>query len=187
MLTHYEFKELSLSGVFKITPFQSSDDRGMLIKDYVQEVFEENGIKFEPVENLCIYSKRNVLRGLHFQRMEEQDKLIRCISGLIWAVVVDLRYGSPTFGSWIGEELAHEKELYIPRGFALGTYALQDSILECKCGEKFCPEYDDGICWNDEDLNICWPIEADSGVPIVSAKDKNLQKFKDYAKTLTLI
>ena len=173
MINQYDFTELSLSGVFQITPFSSTDNRGMLVKDYSQKLFKEKGIEFEPVETLCIYSNCNVLRGLHFQRGKGQAKLLRCVSGLIWAVVV-------------GEELTPEKELFVPGGFALGTYALQDSILECKCGEKFYAEYDDGIRWDDGDLNINWPIKINFGELIISDRDKELPSFQHYIKTMIL-
>lgn len=184
MINQYDFTELSLSGVFQITPFSSTDNRGMLVKDYSQKLFKEKGIEFEPVETLCIYSNCNVLRGLHFQRGKGQAKLLRCVSGLIWAVVVDLRSESSTCGKWIGEELTPEKELFVPGGFALGTYALQDSILECKCGEKFYAEYDDGIRWDDKDLSISWPLEYISNKVILSERDRNLQTYHSYLKSI---
>lgn len=186
MINQYDFTELSLSGVFQITPFSSTDNRGRLVKDYSQKLFKEKGIEFEPVETLCIYSNCNVLRGLHFQRGKGQAKLLRCVSGLIWAVAVDLRCESPTCGKWIGEELTPEKELFIPEWFALGTYALRDSILECKCGEKFYAEYDDGIRWDDGELNISWPIKINFGEPIISDRDKGLPSFQHYIKTMIL-
>lgn len=182
MPKQFEFRELSIPGVFLITPFSAVDNRGMFIKDYSQKVFAEKGIKFEPAETLCLYSHSNVLRGLHVQREKGQSKLIRCVTGLIWAVAVDLRYNSSSFGKWIGEELSPGKELFIPQRFALGTYALQDSVLECMCGEPFCEEYDDGIRWDDRDLNISWPIKSDMERPIVSDKDRNLLSFRHYIK-----
>lgn len=179
MVQRFDFTDLSLPGVKLITCFTAEDGRGKTIKDYSYEVFFENGVLFQPMETLYINSKKNVLRGLHFQRVKGQSKLIRCIYGSVWAVIVDINKNSPTLGKWLSLELTSDKcdEIYIPGEFAVGTLALEDAEIVCKCGEKFYAEYSDGIFWNDPKLRITWPI---NDIPILSEKDAALQSFQTY-------
>lgn len=174
-----DFLKTEISGVVLVTPFYSADDRGSVIKDYSEKNFLDNGIEFVPKETLYISSQKKVLRGLHFQRIKGQAKLIRCIIGSIFGVVVDLRLESPTLGRWISYELDQKRreELFIPDGCAFGSLALEDALIVCKCGENYYKEYDDGIKWNDTDLNIRWPIKDNL---IISPKDRKLQSFRSY-------
>ncbi len=173
----YEFKEKSISGVYEIMPFSSSDFRGSGVKEYSEEVFKEHDIHFQPKEILTIRSKKGVLRGLHFQRVKEQAKLIRCISGKLWCAVVDIRSESATFKRWIEVDVNEGKEVYVPAGCAVGTLALQDSLMLCTYNEKYYGEYDDGIRWDDKDIGVKWPLEQIEGSPIISEKDKKLGSF----------
>lgn len=174
----FEFSGIEIPGVVLIKPFITEDDRGSVIKEYSMQILSDKGINFEPLETLNIHSKKNVLRGLHFQRIEWQSKLIHCISGKIWGVIVDLRVGSGAFGKWYAIELDQTLELYIPLGCAFGSLALEDTILNYACGTNFFnADYDDGICWHDPELNIDWPL---SKHVVVSEKDKNLQSFRTY-------
>ncbi len=174
----YRFEEQSISGVYKITPFSASDFRGYGIKDFSEEVFRENGICFQPKEILTFKSKKGVLRGIHFQRTRGQAKLIRCIDGRVWCVVVDIRRESETFGQWVPVDINEGLEVYVPGDCAVGTLALEDSLMLCTCDEKYYGEYDDGIRWDDEEFGIEWPLGRISGVPIMSEKDKRLDSFK---------
>lgn len=182
MIQQFECCELSLAGVMLITPFSYSDNRGEMVKDYSKEFFDMNGIDFQPIETIYIHSRKSVLRGLHFQREKEQPKLVRCISGSIWAAVVDLRVDSPTLGKWLSVELnqMNGKEVFVPGGFAFGTLALEDSFISCKCGEAYYAEYDGGIRWNDPLLDVRWPLDSLENTPIISNKDIQLQSFRDY-------
>lgn len=183
MVRQFCFKKAEFPEVIRIAPFCANDDRGGIVKDYASEIFAENGISFTPIETIYIESRQGVLRGLHFQRVKQQPKLIRCLKGKVWSVVVDIRKESPTFGRWISEELSENNglELFVPYGFAFGTLAMEDSLLSSKCGERFYAEYDDGIRWNDPDVNIRWPYSR-AQEPLVSEKDRTLQTLKEYSE-----
>jgi len=175
----WDFKEVKLGGVRLIRPFIAVDTRGSFFKDYSKEVFEHNGIFHELKEVFTTVSQKGVIRGIHFQRKHGMGKLVRCMSGHIFDVVVDLRKESPTFGQWQGFDLIESNELYIPGCYGHGFLALEPSIVSYKCDEKFYGEYDDGIIWNDLDIAIDWPLEGVGGV-ILSDKDKNLQTLAQF-------
>jgi dTDP-4-dehydrorhamnose 3,5-epimerase len=124
-------------------------------------------------------SKRNVLRGLHYQIFQPQGKLVRVIMGEVFDVAVDIRRTSPTFGTWVGEYLSAEnkRQMWVPPGFAHGFLVLSDAAeFLYKTTDYYAPEYERCICWNDPDLDIRWPINAE---PQISAKDMNGVSFKD--------
>lgn len=184
MVQRFEFKELDLKGAYLITPFYATDDRGGLIKDYNVDTFRENGISHELKEVFYTISKRGVIRAIHFQLIKQQAKLVRCVSGHVYDVIVDLRIGSPTFGQWRGFDLSGENqlELFIPEGFGHGYLVLEDSVVSYKCGEVFYGEGDSGIMYNDADIGIVWPFEKIGGKEklIISEKDKNLMSLQEY-------
>lgn len=180
----WEFKKTEIEGLLEITPFNADDVRGCFTKDYSKEVFEANGITHDLAEVFYTTSHKGVIRALHFQRVKQQAKLVRCIHGHVWDVVVDLRQDSPTFKKWIAFDLIGEKrnEILVPAGCAHGYLVLEDSIVSYKCGEKFYGEYDDGVMWNDPELAVTWPLEKIGGVEklIVADKDKNLNSFARF-------
>lgn len=180
------FNETEISGLIEVTPFNADDLRGCFTKDYSKEVFEANGIRYNLEEVFYTTSYKGVIRALHFQRVKQQPKLVRCISGHVYDVVVDLRKDSSTFRQWKGFDLIGEKhnEILVPEGCAHGYLVLEKSIVSYKCGEKFYGEYDDGIRWDDPDIGVNWPIEKVGGIDkiIVADKDKNLQSFKEFMK-----
>ncbi len=180
----FSFEELSLKGAYLIKPFFSEDNRGGFIKDYSKSVFAINGIDYDLSEVFYTLSKKGVIRALHFQEVNHQPKLVRCISGKVFDVIVDLRPESPTFKQWLGFYLTGENmiELLIPEHFAHGYLVLEDSIVSYKCATPFDGEHDSGIMYNDPELNVKWPFEEIGGEEniIISEKDKNLQSFKDY-------
>ncbi len=184
MITKFDFEETEIPGLIKVTPFNADDVRGCFTKDYSKEVFEANGIQHDLMEVFYTTSYKGVIRALHFQREKQQPKLVRCISGHVYDVVVDLRKDSPTFKKWLGFDLIGTKhnELLVPAGCAHGYLVLEDSIVSYKCSEKFYGEYDDGIMWNDKDIAVEWPLEKIGGESnmIVADKDKNLQTFKEF-------
>lgn len=184
MNTNYKFAEQKISDVYKIIPFSSSDFRGFGIKDFSEEVFEENGICFYPKEILTIRSRKGVLRGLHFQRVKQQAKLIRCISGRLWCAVVDIKRGSSTFGQWASVDINDGAEIYVPGDCAVGTLSLEDSLMLCTYNEKYYSEYDDGIRWDDPDIGVKWPLDQIEGSPIMSEKDSKLGSFSDYLRNV---
>lgn len=189
MLQKFEFIKTDFEGAYLIKPFVSTDSRGAFVKDYSKEVFEANGIKHELAEVFYADNQPGVVRGMHFQRVCQQVKLVRCIKGKIFDVIVDLRPDSPTFLKWQGFYLSEENfdELYVPEYFAHGYLALEPSTVVYKCNQGFRSEYDDGIKFDDPDFSIDWPIDEincegfDSLEKLIrSEKDKNLQSFKEY-------
>lgn len=184
MITKFNFEELDLKGAFKIQPFYATDERGGFVKDYNIDMFKANGIEHELKEVFYTISKKGVIRATHFQLVKQQAKLVRCITGHVYDVIVDLRPDSPTFGQWRGFDLTGENqvELYIPQYFGHGYLVLEDSVVSYKCGEVFYGEGDSGIMYNDSDINILWPFEKIGGIEnmIISEKDKNLMSFKEY-------
>lgn len=184
MVQKFEFQKLQLEGAFKIQPFYATDERGGFVKDYNVEMFKANGIEHELKEVFYTISMRGVIRATHFQLVKQQAKLVRCISGHVYDVIVDLRSDSPTFGKWQGFDLTgdNQVELYIPQNFGHGYLVIEDSIVSYKCGEVFYGEGDSGIMYNDPDINILWPFDKIGGIEnlIISEKDKNLLSLKEY-------
>lgn len=186
MIQKFEFKELDLEGAFEITPFYATDERGSFVKDYNINMFKQHGINHELKEVFYTISRRGVIRAEHFQLVKQQAKLVRCISGHVYDVIVDLRPDSETFGKWQGFDLTgdNQKTLYVPEFFGHGYLVLEDSIVSYKCGEVFYGEGDSGIMYNDPDLGIEWPFEKIGGEDklIISEKDKHLMSLKEYLK-----
>lgn len=186
MIQQFEFKETEIAGVIEVTPFNAEDVRGCFTKDYSKEIFKANGIQHDLAEVFYTTSHKGVIRALHFQRVMEQPKLVRCICGHVYDVVVDLRKNSPTFKKWLGFDLSDQnrRELLVPAGCAHGYLVLEHSVVSYKCSEKFYGEYDDGIMWNDPDIGVEWPLDKIGGVEklILAEKDKNLQTFASLSK-----
>lgn len=172
----FSFQTTKISGLTLITPFCAPDDRGYLSKPFEKSIFETNGIALSPWEELRSFSHKGVLRGLHFQKRHSQDKLVQVLHGAVYDVAVDLREGSETFGQWEGFYLSAENRnlLYIPKGFAHGFLALEeDTLFSYLCGDRYDPESDGGVRWNDPQLAVKWPLEQ-IGQPILSEKDARL-------------
>ncbi len=184
----WNFEKIDLDGAYKITPFFSDDNRGGFIKDYSKEVFEQNGIYHDLKEVFYTISRKGVIRAMHFQRVMQQPKLVRCVSGKIYDVIIDLRKDSPTFKQWRGFYLTGENmiEILVPEGFGHGYLVIENSIVSYKCAEKFYAEYDDGIKYDDKIMGIKWPYEEIGGKNnvILSLKDENLQSFNEYINKL---
>lgn len=186
MIQKFEFEELALEGAYKITPFYASDERGGFVKDYNIDTFRLYGINHVLKEVFYTISKKGVIRAIHFQLGHQQAKLVRCISGHVYDIIVDLRPNSPTFGKWLGFDLTGENqvELYIPEFFGHGYLVIENSIVAYKCGEVFYGEGDSGIMFNDKDIDVDWPFEKIGGIENlnISDKDKNLMTLKEYSK-----
>lgn len=184
MIQKMEFIELDLKGAYIIKPFCATDERGSFIKDYNIEMFRNNGIEHNLKEVFYTVSKKGVIRAIHFQMGKQQAKLVRCISGKVYDVIVDLRPTSETFGQWRAFELTGENmcSLYVPQFFGHGYLVMEDSVVSYKCGEVFYGEGDSGIMYNDKELAVKWPIEQIGGISnlIISEKDKNLMSFSEY-------
>ena len=186
MIQKFAFEELELKSAYLIRPFCSTDNRGCFIKDYNIEDFTKSGIDHILKETFYTVSKKGVIRAIHFQLTKQQAKLVRCISGHIFDIIVDLRPDSPTFGKWKGFELTGDNlfELYIPPFFGHGYLVLEDSVVSYKCAEVFFPEGDSGIIYDDELINVKWPFHLIGGKKnlIISEKDLHLMSFEEYKK-----
>lgn len=186
MIEKFDFQKTELEGAYLIKPFYANDERGGFIKDYNVDTFKANGIEHELKEVFYTISHKGVIRALHFQLVKQQAKLVRCVKGHVYDVIVDLRPNSPTFGKWQGFDLTEDNrlELYIPEYFGHGYLVLEDSIVSYKCGEVFYGDGDSGIMYNDTEIGVDWPFEKIGGIEnlIISEKDKNLMSFDDYKK-----
>ncbi|MBQ5901746.1 MAG: dTDP-4-dehydrorhamnose 3,5-epimerase, partial [Clostridia bacterium] len=184
MIEKFDFQKTELEGAYLIKPFYATDERGGFIKDYNVDTFKANGIDHELKEVFYTISHKGVIRALHFQLVKQQAKLVRCVKGHVYDVIVDLRPNSPTFGKWQGFDLSEDNrlELYIPEYFGHGYLVLEDSIVSYKCGEVFYGDGDSGIMYNDTEIGVDWPFEKIGGIEnlIISEKDKNLMSFKKF-------
>lgn len=188
MIQKFDFKQTSLEGAYLISPFFASDFRGGFLKDYNIETFRDNHIDLQLKEVFYTISKRGVIRAIHFQLDKQQPKLVRCVQGIIYDVIVDLRPESTSYGKWEAFELSAENmlSLYIPPFFGHGYLVIDDSIVSYKCGDVFFPAGDSGIAYNDPKLNISWPFDRIGGINkmIISEKDLHLMSFEDYTNLI---
>jgi dTDP-4-dehydrorhamnose 3,5-epimerase len=184
MIQKFEFQEMDLKGAYLIKPFYATDERGGLIKDYNVDVFESAGIKYNLKETFYTTSKKGVIRAIHFQLEKEQPKLMRCIVGKVFYIIVDLRIESETFGQYRAIMLNADNPTSVlcPAGFGQGYLAIEDSVMSYKAAEVFYPAGDAGIMYNDPVINVEWPFEEIGGVEklIISDKDLHLMSFEDY-------
>lgn len=169
---NFTFTQLKINGVFVIEPKTFGDYRGYFMETYNKKDFNAVGLHYDFVQDNQSSSRKGVLRGLHFQKIHPQTKLVRVLKGEVFDVAVDLRAGSETYGQWIGVLLSEEnkKQLLIPRGFAHGFVVVSDyAEFAYKCDDYYHPEDEGGIIWNDSDVAIQWP---NVGEIILSEKDK---------------
>lgn len=188
MMEQFNFQELELSGAYLIRAFHNEDLRGGFVKDYNRELFQKNGIDYDLKETFYTISKKGVIRAIHFQLIKQQPKLVRCVSGKVFDIIVDLRPDSKTFKKWMGFYLSGENytELLIPAYFGHGYLVLEDSIVSYKASESFFANGDSGIMYDDPAINVTWPFDEIGGKQnlIISDKDKNLLSLDEYAKML---
>jgi dTDP-4-dehydrorhamnose 3,5-epimerase len=169
----------SLPGVVILEPRVFGDERGFFLESYNERVFAQLGIEERFVQDNHSSSRRNVLRGLHYQIKQAQGKLVRAVEGEILDVAVDVRRSSPTFGGWEAVRLSGENKrmLWIPPGFAHGFCVISESAqVLYKATDYYAPEHERTLVWNDPDLKIEWKLDGD---PIVSAKDLRGVAFRD--------
>lgn len=161
-----------LEGVWLIEPRVFTDSRGSFLECWNRRAFAAAGIDVDFVQDNHSCSCRNVLRGLHYQAPPRaQAKLVRCVAGRVWDVVVDIRHGSPTFGHWDGVELDAESSrlVFVPTGFAHGFCVLSDvAAVQYKCSDYYAPELSFGVRWDDPALGIPWPVSQ----PLLSGQDR---------------
>jgi len=176
-----KFIQTKISDVIIIEPTVFGDNRGYFLESFNLEKFEENVYPIKFVQDNESKSSKGVLRGLHFQKPPfNQAKLVRCIEGRVMDVAVDIRKGSPTYGKHVAIELTGEnkRQLFVPRGFAHGFSVLSDTaVFAYKVDNRYAPESDSGIKYDDKELNIDWGLNKEEVQ--LSVKDKNLSFFKD--------
>ncbi len=178
-----------IAGMVIIKPSVLGDERGYFMETYNQRDMEDVGLNMVFVQDNQSMSKQGVLRGLHYQIKHPQGKLVRVIRGEVFDVGVDLRKGSPTYGQWHGEVLSAQNklQLYIPEGFAHGFYVLSEEAEFCyKCTDFYYPGDEGGICWNDPDIAVDWPLVAGVSL-LLSEKDKRQKSFEEYNKNSRMI
>lgn len=158
-----------------IEPRVFGDERGFFMETWNQKQFEElvTGKPTQFVQDNHSKSKKGILRGLHYQKVNSQGKLVRVIAGEVFDVAVDIRKSSPTFGQWVGEYLSAEnkRQLWVPEGFAHGFYVTSDEAeFVYKCTDYYNPSSEMSIQWDDATLDIKWPVDSE---PLLSTKDKS--------------
>ena len=173
--------ETKLPGVFIIEPKVFGDHRGFFYESWQKKRYEECGITGEFVQDNVSYSRKGVLRGLHFQNPNGQGKLVSVLQGKVFDVAVDIRVGSPTFGQWEGVILSGEnhKQFWVPAGFAHGFCVLSETAyFTYKCDALYDPQCERSILWNDSDIGISWPLQDVN----LSAKDESGVLLRDMPK-----
>ena len=179
-MTNFKINSTFIDGLKVVEPRAFEDNRGFFFESYKSSVFEGCGIEGKILQVNQSFSVKSVVRGLHFQKREYgQGKLVRCLSGEIYDVAVDLRKNSPTFGKYFGIDLTAENRLmlYIPVGFAHGFSVLSKTaeVSYDVFGAEYNKESEGGVRFDDPDLNIDWKVEG----PIVSEKDLVLPFLKE--------
>ncbi len=176
----FEFKKCPIEGLYEVQPKVFGDQRGYFFEVYSEKDFREAGLTMKFVQDNQSASTKGVLRGLHFQTLHPQGKLVRAVHGKVYDVAVDLRVGSATFGKYYGVILDSEKQnaFYIPEGFAHGFYVLSETaVFAYKCTDFYHPEDEGGIMWNDPTIGIKWDEIAPGLSPILSEKDTKHPAF----------
>lgn len=173
--------DLEIPGLKLIEPKVFGDHRGFFYETYSARRYKEAGIATDFVQDNLSFSKRGILRGLHFQNPHSQGKLVSVFRGEVFDVAVDLRLNSPTYGKWhsiiLNEE--NKRQFWIPSGFAHGFCVTSEEALFCyKCDAYYSPQDEITLQWNDSDLSIPWPIES----PLLSSKDQSGIAFRQIPR-----
>lgn len=166
-----QVSQTKIPGVYLIRPQVHEDTRGFFFESYHHDRLAEAGISEVFVQDNHSKSRKNTLRGLHYQLRHPQAKLCRVVEGEVLDVAVDIRKGSPYFGQWVSARLSadNKQQILIPRGFAHGFVVLSETAeFLYKCTDFYYPDDEHGVLWNDPDLNIAWNVTN----PILSAKDQ---------------
>ena len=172
-----KFYETELKGAYIIELEKFEDDRGFFTRMWDKKIMQDQGLKSDLVQMSFSFSKKKgTLRGMHFQKEPFREvKIVKCIQGKIFDVIIDLRVESKTYKKWIGVELSADKQkmIYVPEGFAHGFQTLEENThVLYQMSNWFSPEHEKGIRWDDKDFNIKWPITD----LIISKKDLSHKK-----------
>ncbi|CAI8716152.1 dTDP-4-dehydrorhamnose 3,5-epimerase [Methylococcus capsulatus] len=172
-------EQTDLPGVLLISPKVFGDARGYFKETWSRQRYQDAGLPGDFVQDNLSYSRKGILRGLHFQNPRPQGKLVQVLQGEVFDVAVDIRYGSPHFGRWFGTVLSAENHLqmYVPEGFAHGFCVLSEAALFAyKCTEYYEPSSEFSLRWDDPDIGIAWPLDS---APELSAKDRDAPRLRD--------
>ena len=173
-----ETEDLPLRGLKLIRPAVFEDARGYFLELHHERRFAALGMGDALVQDNLSYSRRGVLRGLHFQTPGWQGKLVSVVRGEVFDVAVDLRRDSPTFGQWHGLTLSEQnhRQLWVPPGFAHGFCVTgEEALVLYKCSAFYEPAQEQTLLWNDPELGISWPVER----PLVSDKDARGRRLRE--------
>ena len=168
-----QFEPTAIPEVVLIRPKVFGDARGFFMESWEQRTFAAAGLDLNFVQDNHSHSARHILRGLHYQILKPQGKLVRVTSGRVFDVAVDIRRSSATFGRWVGVELSDENHhmLWVPPGFAHGYLVLSDSAdFLYKVTDFWAPEHERAIRWDDPTIGVRWPLPA-AVQPVLSGKD----------------
>lgn len=172
--------EAALAGVLILEPRIFKDERGAFCETYNERVMAELGLPTRWVQDNYSVSRKNVVRGIHYQIKNAQGKLVRVVHGSVWDVAVDLRRSSPTFGKHVGIELSAEnaRMFWIPEGFGHGFVALSEEAgFAYKVTGYYSPSDERTLLWNDPDIALPWPVSPSEA--IVSEKDQKGQRLSE--------
>ena len=174
------FKELPMEGAYLVELEKNIDDRGFFSRLWCEKQYKNKNLNPDVKQiNNSINNKKGTLRGLHFQYPPKSEtKIVRCISGAIWDVIVDVRINSKTYGKWYGEELSSDnrKMMYVPSGFAHGFISLSDnSEIIYLSSQNYDKGFEGGLHWDDPFHGIVWPMNP----IVVSQKDNSLVSWND--------
>ena len=171
----------ALPEVLVLEPKVFGDSRGFFFESYNRKTFTaDTGLDVEFVQDNHSRSARGVLRGIHYQLVRPQGKLVRAVAGAVWDLAVDLRRGSPRFGRWVGVELSAEnqRQLWVPPGFGHAFVVLSETAdFLYKTTDYWYPEHERSVVWNDPDLAIDWPL--DGAAPQLAAKDAQAPRLAE--------
>lgn len=169
-----QIQRLRIPDVFLLKPNLFNDHRGRFFESHRKAFFkEECGLELNFVQGNVSFSGPNVLRGMHYQTVDGQGKLVRCLHGSLYDVAIDMREGSATFGRWVGHMLDAQDcmAIYVPPGFAHGFLAgSQGATAQYECTSYYVDGYNYCVKWNDPDANITWPLMGRD--PVLSTKDR---------------
>ncbi|MBC8502037.1 MAG: dTDP-4-dehydrorhamnose 3,5-epimerase [Nitrosopumilus sp.] len=174
------FSETKLSGAYIIDIEKIEDERGFFARTWDKNEFSKLGLESEFVQSsISVNKKKGTIRGMHYQiKPYEESKVVRCIKGRIFDVIIDLRTDSKTFKKWFSVELSGDnyKMLYIPKGFAHGFQTLEDNTeIYYEISEQHSTILSKGVKYDDETFDIKWPLE----ISIISEKDKSFEKYHE--------
>lgn len=168
-----------LEDVVVVAPHPCRDERGFFVETYRADHFEKLGLPTKFVQDNQSFSRKGVIRGLHFQWDPPMGKLMRVTRGAAFLVAVDIRKGSPTLGQWVGLEVSAEnmKQVWAPAGFARGFCALTEGVeVQYKCTAIYNSKTESGIRWNDPDIGIGWPLDD----VLISQKDRDARTLTEW-------